>query len=147
LIVCCLQQGQKGKKGQKQSSSGNPSILQQSRTPEERFKMKQDAQAQGKQEPDAAFQQRLEALKRSAKSRPQVIILLPTQCALTQAPLAFALVRRQLCRPALYITVQTSAIAHKAVRALRVALRSAWRRSVCDEVSDFSRKPVLRSRR
>ena len=97
MIVCCLQQEKKGKKGQKQSSSGNPSILQQSRTPEERFKMKQDAQAQGKQEPDAAFQQRLEALKTNSKSRPQVIILQPTRCALTQAPLAFAVVRRKLC--------------------------------------------------
>jgi hypothetical protein len=74
MIFFRLQQERKGKKGQKQSSSSNPGIWQQSRAPEERFNLKQDAEAQGKQEPDAAFQQRLEALKRSAKSRPQVII-------------------------------------------------------------------------
>lgn len=101
--------------------------------------MKQDAQAQGKREPDAAFQQRLEALKKSGKSRQQVIVLLPTQGALTQIPLAFAVVRQQLCRPALYITGQTSAIACRAVRALWVALRSARRRGVFDAVSDVSR--------
>ena len=87
--------------------------------------MKQDAQAQGKQEPDAAFQQRLEALKKSAKSRQQVIVLLPTQGAQTQIPLAFAVVRRQLCRPALYITVQTSANTCIAVRALCEVLSAA----------------------
>ena len=34
--------------------------------------MKQEAQAQGMQEPDAAFEQRLEALRKNAKSRTQV---------------------------------------------------------------------------
>ena len=101
--------------------------------------MKQDAQAQGKQEPDAAFQQRLEALKKSGKSRQQVIVLLSTQGALTQIPLAFAVVRRQFRRPALYITGQTCANIRRAVRALRVALRSARRRSVFDAVPDVSR--------
>ena len=35
--------------------------------------MKQEAQAQGLQEPDAAFEQRLQALRKSATSRTQVI--------------------------------------------------------------------------
>ena len=34
--------------------------------------MQQEAQAQGIQEPDAAFEQRLDALRKTAKSRPQV---------------------------------------------------------------------------
>ena len=40
--------------------------------------MQQEAKAQGKKEPDKAFEQRLEALKRSAKSRSQV--MLPCTC-------------------------------------------------------------------
>ena len=70
-----LTQDKRGKKGQKQSSGSGLPSLQQYRTPEERFKMKQDAQAQGKEEPDAAFEQRLEALRKTAKIKSQVVYL------------------------------------------------------------------------
>ena len=39
--------------------------------------MRQTAQAQGKEEPDAAFEQRLKALRESAKARAQVVPCLP----------------------------------------------------------------------
>ena len=67
-----LQQEKKGKKGQKQGSGGSLQTVRQTRSPEERFRMQQEAQAQGVQEPDAAFEQRLEALRKTAKSRTQV---------------------------------------------------------------------------
>ena len=66
------QQEKKGKKGQKQGSGSSLQTVRQTRSPEERFRMQQEAQAQGVQEPDAAFEQRLESLRKSAKSRTQV---------------------------------------------------------------------------
>lgn len=72
------EQEKKGKKGQKHVSGSSLPTMQQTRTPEERFRMQQEAKAQGKKEPDKAFEQRLEALKRSAKSRSQV--MLPCTC-------------------------------------------------------------------
>ena len=68
-----LQQEKKGKKGPKQGGGSTLQTMQQARTPEERFRMQQEAQAEGRQEPDAAFAQRLEALRKNAKTRPQVI--------------------------------------------------------------------------
>ena len=71
-MIRMLQQEKKGKKGQKQGSGSSLQTVQQTRSPEERFRMKQEAQAQGVQEPDAAFEQRLDALRKSATSRTQV---------------------------------------------------------------------------
>ena len=40
--------------------------------------MRQAAQAEGKEEPDAAFEQRLKSLRESAKARAQVVPCLPS---------------------------------------------------------------------